>query len=103
MKLKPGGSFGGAGTGQVPTSHRQMRNRKQAGNTPGQGQKAGGFTRAEARGDGQRQVGSIPGKQSGKKCWRLRHESKDNLAKSEWSEAAYIGDGEQVRAAGESC
>ena len=90
MKLKPGGSFGGAGTGQVPTSHGQTRNRKQAGYTHGQGQKAGGFTGAETRGDGQRQVGSIPGKQSGNKCWRVRHESEDNLAKSEWSEAAYL-------------
>ena len=43
-----------------------------------------------ARGNGQRQVGSIPGKQSGNKCWRVRHESEDNLAKTEWSEAAYI-------------
>ena len=51
MKLKPGGSFGGAGTGQVPTSHRQTRNRKQAGNTRSQGQKAGGFTGAETRGN----------------------------------------------------
>ena len=61
----------------MPTSHRQTRNRKQAGYTHGQGQKAGGFTGAETRGDGQRQVGSIPGKQSEKKCWRVRHESED--------------------------
>ena len=36
-----------------------------------------GESRAETRGDGQRQVGSIPGKQSEKKCWRVRHESED--------------------------
>ena len=64
----------------VPTSHRQTRNRKQAGNARSRGQKAGGFTRAETWGEGWRQVGSIPGKQSGNKYWRVRHESKDNLA-----------------------
>jgi len=58
--------------------------------TRGQGQKAGWFTGAETRGDGQRQVGSIPGKQSGKKCWRVRHGSEDNQAKSEWNVASYI-------------
>ena len=70
--------------------------------TRGQGQKTGRFTGAETRGDGRRQVGSIPGKQSGKKCWRVRHGSEVSLAKSEWSEAAYIlgltGDDQQVKA-----
>ena len=62
---------------------------------------------------GQRREAMVRGKSGryqvsnpGKRCWRVRDESEDNLAKSEWSEAAYIlafGDGEQVRAAGESC
>ena len=71
-------------------SRRQTNSRKQAGKARSQGQKAGRFTGAEARSKGQGQIRSIPGKQSEDKRWRVRHESKDNLAKSEGKEAAYI-------------
>ena len=81
---------GRAGISGGPLSHKQTTTSKQAGRTQSQGQKAGGFTGAETTSDSQRRSDQKPGRQSGVESKMTRHDSKDDLTRSEWTEAAYI-------------
>ena len=56
----------------MPASHRQTKNRKPAGKLVVRDRRLVGLP-------GQRRE-AIPGKQSGKKSWRVRHGSEDSRA-----------------------